>query len=60
MAEKKETKTTAPAAVKKKAEKAKNGLTYADKLEARAQRGQMTHQKRLAIAKSKKKEMKGE
>lgn len=60
MAEKKETKTIAQAPIKKKVEKAKKGLTYAEKLEARAQRGQMTHQKQLAIKNAKAKEMKGE
>lgn len=57
MAEKKTkvTETVAP-----KNGKAKTGLSYAQTLEARAQRGSMTHQKRLAVAKAKKKEMKGE
>lgn len=38
----------------------KKGLSYAQTLEARAQRGSMTHQKRFALAKAKEKEMKGE
>lgn len=57
MAEKK-AKAAETAAPKKV--KAKTGLSYAQILEARAQRGSMTHQKRLAVAKAKKKEMKGE
>ncbi|KXT63144.1 hypothetical protein [Lactococcus sp. DD01] len=57
MAEKKAkaTETVAP-----KKGKAKTGLSYAQKLEARAQRGSMTHQKHLAVAKAKKTELKGE
>lgn len=57
MAEKKEkaAETVAPKKVK-----AKTGLSYAQTLEARAQRGSMTHQKRLAVAKAKKTELKGE
>ena len=52
MADKKaeETKKASP-------KKAKSGLTYAQTLEARAQRGSMTHQKRFAIKQAKKKEM---
>lgn len=57
MAEKK-SKAAESAASKK--EKAKAGLSYAQRLEARAQRGSMTHQKHLAIAKIKEKEFKGE
>ncbi|MGM0341675.1 hypothetical protein IGK47_004787 [Enterococcus sp. AZ007] len=37
----------------------KNGLTYAQTLEARAQRGAKTHQKNFAVKKAKKKEMEG-
>ena len=36
----------------------KKGLSYAQTLEARAQRGSMTHQKKFAMAVAKKKEMK--
>lgn len=57
MAEKKE-KVTETVASKKV--KAKTSLSYAQTLEARAQRGSMTHQKRLAVAKAKKIELKGE
>ena len=53
MAEKKESVTkTEP----KKAKTTK-GLSYSEVLEARAQRGSMTHQKRFAIQKAKEKEM---
>lgn len=40
--------------------KTKTGLTYAQTLEARAQRGSMTHQKRFAVKQAKQKEMRGE
>lgn len=55
MADKKveETKKEAP-------KKKKTGLTYAQTLEARAQRGSMTHQKRFAVKQAKRKEMRGE
>lgn len=55
MAEKKvkSVEETAP-----KKEQNKKGLTYAQTLEARAQRGAMTHQKQHAMAVAKKKEMK--
>lgn len=39
--------------------KAGKGLTYAQTLEARAQRGVKTHQKNFAVKKAKKKEMEG-
>lgn len=42
----------------RKKEPTKNGLSYAQTLEARAQRGSMTHQKKFAMAVAKKKEMK--
>lgn len=38
-------------------EKNNKGLSYAQLLEARAQRGSMTHQKKMAVDKAKKKEM---
>ncbi|WP_162551448.1 hypothetical protein [Lactococcus lactis] len=41
-----------------KKEPTKKGLSYAQTLEARAQRGSMTHQKKFAMAVAKKKEMK--
>ena len=44
---------------KAKSKKAKTGLTYAQTLEARAQRGVKTHQKNFAVKKAKKKEMEG-
>lgn len=55
MADKKaeETKKEAP-------KKKKTGLTYAQTLEARVQRGSMTHQKRFAVKQAKRKEMRGE
>lgn len=40
-------------------QKTKKGLTYAQTLEARAQRGSMTHQKNFAVKQAKKKEMEG-
>lgn len=40
--------------------KNKKGLTYAQTLEARAQRGSMTHQKQFAVKQAKQKEMRGE
>jgi len=39
-------------------EQNKKGLSYAQTLEARAQRGSMTHQKKFAMAVAKKEEMK--
>ncbi len=42
---------------KSKPKKAKADLTYAQTLEARAQRGHMTHQKQFAVKQAKKKEM---
>ncbi|WDA70085.1 hypothetical protein [Lactococcus lactis] len=41
-----------------KKEQDKKGLSYAETLEARAQRGSMTHQKKFAMAVAKKEEMK--
>lgn len=46
-------------AEKKQVETKKAELTYAQKLEARAQRGSMTHQKQFAMKQAKKKEMEG-
>lgn len=43
----------------KEVKAAKKGLTYTQRLEARAQRGEMTHQKKLAIKTAKKRDMKG-
>jgi|GEM_PF-4635043 len=48
-----ETKKTTP-------KKKKAGLTYAQTLEARSQRGSMTHQKHFAVKQAKQKEMRGE
>lgn len=45
--------------VEVKTKKTKADLTYAQKLEARAQRGSMTHQKNFAVNQAKKKEMEG-
>lgn len=39
--------------------KSESGLTYAQILEARAQRGSKTHQKNFALKQAKKKEMEG-
>nr|DAV18285.1 MAG TPA: hypothetical protein [Caudoviricetes sp.] len=44
---------------KPKQKNAKSALTYAQTLEARAQRGHMTHQKNFAVKQAKKKEMEG-
>lgn len=57
MAEKKEAAIETAEPKTKKAKTTK-GLSYAEVLEARAQRGSMTHQKRFAIEKAKEKEMK--
>lgn len=46
-------------ATKQKPKPKKTGLTYAQTLEARAQRGSMTHQKQFAVKQAKKKEMEG-
>lgn len=43
-----------------KKETAKKSMDYADVLEARAQRGQMTHQKLFAIQNAKEKQNRGE
>ena len=47
------------AAETSKTEKVKSSLSYAQRLEARAQRGEMTHQKKLAVKQAKQKETKG-
>lgn len=47
-------------AKKEAPKKKKTGLTYAQILDARAQRGSMTHQKAFALKQAKRKEMRGE
>lgn len=55
-----ETKQKEVVKTQKATTKPKPELSYHDLLESRAQRGEMTHQKKLALRKLKKKEMKGE
>lgn len=54
---KKATASEAMANVSKEVKRA--GLSYAQTLEARAQRGEMTHQKKFAVNAAKRKEMRG-
>ena len=53
-------KNTSEEKISKIKPKNKKGLTYAQTLEARAQRGSMTHQKQFAVKQAKQKEMRGE